>query len=565
MNILPKFKIGELVAICGITFTTIILGLNLLSIKNLKISNDNTTNIYEYYGWSNQISDMKESVLQINYNLENASRGVESEHLSNIKEYDKYFKEAYDEFTSTESSDEELFFLANILSGYESYMKLVDELMNEYSSGEADIYEYLSERKYLENIILSNLEGLQEYVRGYAEEDYSENSKIYKAARIENIIIISLATTGVILISVLVFIIAKKEMAYITECLEKIAAGDLCVNMKILNSRNEIAIIKKYINNITSNFAHILKGLQDKSNDIDVKSGNLMAVSEELVTSINNIDIAIGDASTGTSEQASDMLEISSILNTFSEKIDDFSNNIEFLSNNSNDISNRANMSSKQMDELMKSFKEIEKSINIFITKIVNLNSSMNEIKSISNLINDIAEQTNLLALNAAIESARAGEAGKGFAVVAEEIRKLSEESQNSANNINSLIVNIDKESKIIVSESNDMKGVINMSASVIDETIRSFKDIIKSIEDIVPKIESLSKSSEKISREKDIIYEKIENSTSISEEISASTEEISASIGEMKEGCTIVSGTATDLTAVTNELNEEIKVFKTN
>ncbi|MCP4103929.1 MAG: hypothetical protein GY749_00090 [Desulfobacteraceae bacterium] len=65
----------------------------------------------------------------------------------------------------------------------------------------------------------------------------------------------------------------------------------------------------------------------------------------------------------------------------------------------------------------------------------------MKDISDKIHIIEEIARQTNMLALNAAIEAARAGEQGMGFSVVAAEIRRLAEQSQKAAEEINSLSV----------------------------------------------------------------------------------------------------------------------------
>lgn len=97
------------------------------------------------------------------------------------------------------------------------------------------------------------------------------------------------------------------------------------------------------------------------------------------------------------------------------------------------------------------SVKEMLEQMNLFVDMadkgVTSLVFSATKIKEISTLITDISGQTNLLALNAAIEAARAGEHGKGFAVVAEEVRKLADQTSQSANNIHKLVSTIQNES----------------------------------------------------------------------------------------------------------------------
>ena len=78
------------------------------------------------------------------------------------------------------------------------------------------------------------------------------------------------------------------------------------------------------------------------------------------------------------------------------------------------------------------------------------LSEQTRQIGTISTLVSQLAGQTNMLALNAAVEAVRAGEHGKDFAVVASEIRKLADQSKQSAEQINNLVQNIQKATKLL-------------------------------------------------------------------------------------------------------------------
>ncbi|MHC6180435.1 methyl-accepting chemotaxis protein [Clostridium sp. JNZ X4-2] len=112
------------------------------------------------------------------------------------------------------------------------------------------------------------------------------------------------------------------------------------------------------------------------------------------------------------------------------------------------------------------------------------LNNSENT-DEVLNFIKNIASQTNLLGLNAAIEASRAGEHGKGFSVVANEIRKLSNSSSTSINEINSTLTEI-------------KKSVNNISQGI-SSTADTFKNQLSQIQELDASINSLTTLTNKL------------------------------------------------------------------
>ena len=157
------------------------------------------------------------------------------------------------------------------------------------------------------------------------------------------------------------------------------------------------------------------------------------------------------------------------------------------------------------------------------------INETSKQISDIIGEIEDIASQTNLLSLNAAIEAARAGEAGRGFAVVADQIRKLADDSAQSAVHTRELIETSLQE--------------IERGNQITDKTAEALQKVVEGIEDLANESKKAMEESNaqadamaQIEQGIEQISTVVQNNSATAEETSATSEELSAQATNMNE-----------------------------
>lgn len=283
-------------------------------------------------------------------------------------------------------------------------------------------------------------------------------------------------------------------------------------NLKIQGVMDKVAALIKNLSNASEN-------LLETSQSESASTEELSAITENLLESSQ------------TMHRKS--LESRRNLTELTKSNEDMAERMAEVNGISKDLLQLSEENEKALGELISISQDVETSTKKTMQVTSNLDKEVGEIGKTLEIINDIAGSINLLALNASIEAARAGEAGRGFAVVAQEVGKLSTNTRESLNEVNEVILRVQKGTQETAKYMNENSAKMQNQNVRMLETIngiRSMMEMLKQSVDTISKVDCIQNN------QSHVILQTIQVSEDVVNRIDEENREF-VNIGQMVQG----------------------------
>lgn len=386
----------------------------------------------------------------------------------------------------------------------------------------------------------------------------------YQLTMVTLMIIITIVS--ILLAIVISYVLSRnisKPVGQVTDALEEIAQGNLSMEPLNIKNRDEIGKMANSFNTMLVDLRGIVSSVSDSSMQVAANAQELSASSEQSLASSQMVAKSAENQLHTSTEQSHFMNTSIDSMNELRTSIDQISGDNEQMLHATNDVKVLIDQGATSIKNVVNQMETIHETFKDTTAMMHTMEQHSNSIQNITSLITDIADQTNLLALNAAIEAARAGEHGKGFAVVAEEVRKLAEQSKNSATEIGSMVEQIQQ-------TSSDATKTIVAGGTKVDEgmektseSLHVFRNIESGIGEVVYRVESVSAAVEEIQAMTGSVIESVQHVQQLAAQTADTASDTSAATEEQLAATEEISSNAQSLSDLAEKLQYEVNHFK--
>nr|WP_136252560.1 methyl-accepting chemotaxis protein [Ningiella ruwaisensis] len=310
-----------------------------------------------------------------------------------------------------------------------------------------------------------------------------------------------------------------KPLSRVNELLKIASSGDLTQKLDD-TAQDEFGTLAKNVNSLIDNLKQLIHAINQRADQLAAASGETSTITLQTTTSIEDQKSQISQIAAATTE-----------MHTTSELVSSSAHDtLVEIKHADAEAEKVKKISAENKDTIQVLANEVQQAAEV----INKLHQDSASIGGILDVIRGVADQTNLLALNAAIEAARAGEQGRGFAVVADEVRTLASRTQQSTQEINSMIEVLQSGAEKAVAVMNQGKEQTNACVAQTEKAgaaLNLITDAVHKAYEVSTRIEEAAREQHTVSSQ---ISERLENIVGIAEHTTIGAKQTAESSSEV-------------------------------
>lgn len=378
-------------------------------------------------------------------------------------------------------------------------------------------------------------------------------------------LILILALAMIIISNTLLAIRISKAVTASVDAVKQVSAGNLNMEMdeRAMNRGDEIGVLARSVAGLRDELRYMFQDISEHATSLLESAEQLNDTAQKNLVTVDSVERAVGEIADGATSQAQDAQNASASVYSMGEMIEDTAREVENLNMTADYMRRSSTEASQSLVELRNINDEVKKAIDLIYEQTNRTNESSQKIREATRLISSIAEETNLLSLNASIEAARAGEQGRSFAVVANQIQKLADQSNASADAIDNIINELINDSNEAVDTMVKVREIINSQSENVANTEAIVSQVMSGIEDSIRGIEAIENRTVALNDARASIVEVVQGLSAVAEENAASTEETSAATAEVANSFNEVTESAGVVKTAADEIANSMSNFQ--
>ncbi|WP_245903467.1 methyl-accepting chemotaxis protein [Photobacterium indicum] len=302
------------------------------------------------------------------------------------------------------------------------------------------------------------------------EQLSDRTSELLESVTTSQLTATAIATLLALAISMLLSNAISGVMNTLYLTVKDLADGKLHTRTNI-SGKNEIGMLGSSLDDAISQLSHTIRALRGVSDEVATSSTELAAVMTQSEVNGREQQQQVEQITTAVTELSA----AAELVDGYAKTADESAQQALTLGAEGTAIA----LHSRQLSQ------ELTTQLEETSSQVVDLNEQSVKISEVITVIDSISEQTNLLALNAAIEAARAGESGRGFAVVADEVRVLAAKTQDSTQQIQTIIELLQHKSSVVVTAVNDSLDKVKSTNEIAEQTSSQIDSITRALDHI--------------------------------------------------------------------------------